>query len=236
MGSGEVMKAWHFLTEDGAMQWKCGRVLKPKVGQTLTRDPDKLELCSYGLHASVRLIDALQYAPGPILCRVEMGGRIIKGDDKLVASERTVLAMFDATRTLHEFAVWCAREALAQIKDPDKRSLAALEAKEAWLRGEISDAELGAARAAAWAAARAAAGDAARAAARAAAWDAARDVARAAARAAAWDAAWAAAWDAAGDAARAAAWAAARAAAGDAARDAQNKKLTKMVAAEMRGV
>ena len=188
------MKAWHFLTEDGAMQWKCGRVLKPKVGQTLTRDPEKLELCSYGLHASVRLIDALQYAPGPILCRVEMGGRIINGDDKLVASERTVLAMFDATRTLHEFAVWCARDALAQIKNPDKRSLAALDAKEAWLRGEISAAELDAA----WVAASAAARDAA--------WAAARD----------------------------AAWAAASAAASAAARAAQNKKLTKMVAAAMR--
>ena len=115
------MLGWHFLKDDGAMQWPCGRVLKPKVGQTLTRDPDKLELCVYGLHASVRLIDALQYAPGALLCRVELGGKILRDTDKVVASERTVLSMFDATRTLHEFAVWCAREALAQVKDPDKQ-------------------------------------------------------------------------------------------------------------------
>ena len=94
------------------------------------------------------------------------------------------------------FAVWCARRALALIPSPDPRSIAACDVAERHARGEASDADLAAARAAAW--------DAARAAARAAAWAAAWD----AAWAAAWDAAWAAAWDA----ARAAAWDAARAA------------------------
>ena len=151
------MKAWHFLKDDGAMQWKCGRVLKPKDGQVLSVDPDKLELCAFGLHASERLIDALQYAPGAILCRVELSGRILRDTDKVVAERREILWRVDATRTLHEFALWCAREALAHIKNPDERSLAALDAKEAWLRGEITDQQLDAARDAAWAAARAAA-------------------------------------------------------------------------------
>ena len=100
--------------------------------------------------------------------------------------------MADATRVLHEFAPWCAEQALALIPTPDPRSLTALAVKRAWLRGEATDAELaaaeGAARAAAGAAGAAAraAGDAARAAARAAG-DAAG-----AAGAAAWAAAWAA--------------------------------------------
>jgi hypothetical protein len=111
-------------------------------------------------------------------------------------------------RLLHDFAIWCAEQALALIDDPDPRSLKALEVKRAWLDGNATDEELSAARAAAWAAARAAALDAAWAAARAAALAAAW----AAARAAAWAAAWAAALDAALDAARAAAWAAAWAA------------------------
>ena len=162
------MKAWHFLKGNGAMQWKCDRTLKPKVGQTLTVDPDKLALCESGLHASKRAIDALQYAPGAIICRVEVGGRIIHGDDKLVASERTIIAMADATDTLHEFACWSAEQALKLVKNPDPRSVAAIAAKRAWIRGEISDVELAAARAAAWAA-------------WAAAWAAARDAAWAAA-------------------------------------------------------
>ena len=96
---------------------------------------------------------------------------------------------------LHEYACRCAEYALTFVREPDSRSIAAIEAKRKWLRGEISNDDLTAARAAAWAAARDAACDAAcdaNAAARAAAW-AAWD----AARAAAWDA-----WDAARDAAR----------------------------------
>ena len=120
-------------------------------------------------------------------------------------------------KKLHEFACVCAERALSRVENPDPRSVAGIAAKRAWLRGEITDAELklaeGAARAAASAAASAAAWGAARGAARAAAWDAARAAAKAAARvsawAAVWDASWYAAWDAARAAARDAAWAAA---------------------------
>ena len=92
---------------------------------------------------------------------------------------------------LHEYACRCAEYALTFVREPDSRSIAAIEAKRKWLRGEISNDDLTAARAAAWDA-----------------WDAARDAARAAACDAACDAsaaAWAAAcdaWDAARDAAR----------------------------------
>ena len=105
---------------------------------------------------------------------------------------------------LHEFACRCAEYALSFVDNPDPRSIAAIEAKRKWLRGEITDKELNAARAAARAAAR----------------DAAQVAARAAAQVAAWAAAWAAAWDAARDAAEDAAEDAARDAAEDAARDA----------------
>ena len=116
---------------------------------------------------------------------------------------------------LHEYACRCAEYALTFVREPDSRSIAAIEAKRKWLRGEISNDDLTAAWDAAWAAydaaydAARAAANAARAAARAAAWDAAWSAADAAwsAAAAAWDAA--AARDAA-DAARAAARAAAR--------------------------
>ena len=135
-------------------------------------------------------------------------------------------------RTLRLFAVWCSRQALALIADPDPRSVAAIDTAERFAVGEATVDELAAAwdaSADAWDAARGAAWVAARAA-RDAASGAARDAARDAANAAAWAAAraaWdasadasAAAWDASADAS-AAASAAAWAAAWDAARDAQ---------------
>ena len=111
---------------------------------------------------------------------------------------------------LHEFACRCAEYALTFIANPDPRSVAAIEAKRKWLRGEITDAELDSAHYAAMYAARyavlAAAQDVARDAAWAAAWAAARAAARyaaiAAARAAAWAVASDAAWDATMDSAR----------------------------------
>jgi hypothetical protein len=126
--------------------------------------------------------------------------------------------MADATRVLHEWAIWCAEQVLhlfEKERPNDQRPRLALEAKRRWLDGDISDDELDAARAAAWAAARDVARDAARDAAWAAAW--------AAARAAARDAARAAAWAAAGDVARAAAW--------DAARDDLERRLLAALAA-----
>ena len=88
---------------------------------------------------------------------------------------------------LHEFACRCAEYALSFVDNPDPRSIAAIEAKRKWLRGEIKDKELRAARAAANAAAWDAANAAARYAANAAAWDAANAAANAAARYAAWE-------------------------------------------------
>ena len=105
---------------------------------------------------------------------------------------------FIDARTLHEFACICAERALTLADVKDERCWNAIKAKRAWLRDEISDDELDAARAAA----SAAAWDAASAAAWAAARDAARDASSAAARAGEWVAAWAAAWAAARDAAR----------------------------------
>ena len=195
-----TVEAWHFLRDDNCLQF--APYTKVEVGQTLVFDGEPV-LCEQGYHASLRAIDALRYAPGAIICRARMGGTIVHGDDKLVATERTVLWMADATNTLHECACQFAEEALRGVKVDDPRSHAAIDAKRKWVRGEITDAELAAARDAAWvaAAAAAAARDAAWAAAAAAA--AARDVAWVArdAAAAAWDAAWvaaaaaAAAWD-----------------------------------------
>ena len=174
------MRAWHFLRKDKKLGYNDGRLVR--VGHTFKCDPDSIKMCETGFHASKNILDALNYAFGPIACEVELGGNIIKGYDKIVASERTVISMVDAEDVLHEFACWCAERALSRIKNPDPRSITAIEAKRKWLKGEISDDGLAAARDAAWDAAWDEAWDAAWNAARAVAWDAARAAARAAAR------------------------------------------------------
>ena len=109
----------------------------------------------------------------------------VSNEDKLWAVLRE--EFIDAP-VLHEYACRCAEYALTFVREPDSRSIAAIEAKRKWLRGEISNDDLTAARAAcdaaadaAWTAADAAAGAAAVAAANAA-WTAARAAARDAAR------------------------------------------------------
>ena len=102
---------------------------------------------------------------------------------------------------LHEFACRCAEYALSFVESPDPRSIAAIEAKRKWLRGEITDAELDVACDVAWDAAHDAAMYAARIAARVAAQDAAWVIARVIAQDAPWAAARNVVWSAANDAA-----------------------------------
>lgn len=145
----------------------------------------------------------------------KLGGKATALDilrlNRVSASDRLWAVLreeFIPADTLHEFACRCAEKAMAFVGNPDPRSIAAIEAKRKWVRGEITSDELAAAQVAAWEAAQEAA------------WAAARTAALAAAQAAKWDAALAAAQDAARAAARAAAQDAARDAAQDAARDA----------------
>jgi hypothetical protein len=87
---------------------------------------------------------------------------------------------FIDAKTLRLFAVWCAREALKLVDNPDARSVEACNVSERYANGEATDKELSAASAAAWAAS-------------AAAWATSSDAARAAS-AAAWATASDAAW------------------------------------------
>ena len=157
------IQAFHFLAQNETLQYDDGR--KPKVGVPLSAEGE-LKMCNNGMHASRDLMVALDHAPGPILCRVELSGeRLVSDDGKLCARTRTVLAKADVSATLHQFALKVARRALRKAKVKDPRCWDALAVKEKWLKGEATDEELRAARAAARAAAQGAA--------RAAAWGAA---------------------------------------------------------------
>jgi hypothetical protein len=134
------MLAWHFLRDDRRLQFSPHRLVK--VGQKLTFKRKPIP-CHAGLHASVKLSDALKYAPGPILCRVKLGGMIVPhNDDKVAAQERTCLGMVDASRLLHELALKCAYKALALAKDKDQKIRKLLRAKRLWLDGLITAKDL----------------------------------------------------------------------------------------------
>ena len=167
----QMIRAFHFV---GKTLRDGGPV--PPDGEWLLYEGE-LVMCESGLHASKDPFDALGYAPGETLCLVECDGQIIEGDDKLVCSQRKIIARMDATELLRYFARMQALSVIHLWDAPDV-VLDYLMTGDESLRAAAS--------AAAWYAASAAASAAARAAARAAAWDAAR----AAARPAAWDAAW----------------------------------------------
>ena len=146
--------------------------------------------CQCGLHASEHPFDALQYAPGVRLHRVELQGDLVShGDpiDKWAGRRRRIIASIDADAMLREFARWCASQVLHLWNAPQV-------VKDYLATGDeaLQDAARGAALGAAWDAARGAALGAARGAALGAAWDASRGAALAAARDAAWGAALAA--------------------------------------------
>ena len=190
--------AWHFVGET----LRDGSPI-PANGEWLEYS-GPVVMCESGLHASTDPFDALQYAPGPVLCRVEVDGVVKRHNDKLVCSRRRIVARRDVTDMLRLFARQCASDVLHLWAAPEivVRYLAT---------GDESI------RASAWDASWTTASDAS--------WTTASDAALAAARGAAWDDARDAAWDA----AEAAAWATVDPAA---ARAAQRERFNAMVRAE----
>ena len=204
----KTVLAWYFAEESRKLRYDDGREIVVGVTHRVRGKPG---LCGRGLHGSVRLLDALRYAPGPVVYRVELSGNMDVGGYKIAATCRKYIAGgIDISDTLREFA---RRQALsvAHLWDMPATVREYLETGDESKRYAVRDAEWDAA----WAAAR----DAEWAAAMVAAWAAARDTAWYAAR----DAEWAAA-RAARAAARDAEWDAERAA-----RAAANDMLTEMV-------
>lgn len=93
---------WHFV----GSALRDGRPI-PEDGKILHQEGQIIP-CTNGLHASLRLIDALQYAPGSTICRVECSGTIVSQNDKFVASHRKILWRVDGTDLLWDFARECA--------------------------------------------------------------------------------------------------------------------------------
>ena len=165
---GSAILGWHFVAADRLLDAHYQEEIDEETrrvapGYVYTEVGGEIKCCARGLHASRLAIDALEYAPGPIVCRVALWGAVDELSDKLAARHREVLWMADATRALRLYACWCVRE--TPIGDgrkvwdllTDPRSRAAVETAERYARGKATSAERDAAWAAAWDAAWAAA-------------------------------------------------------------------------------
>ena len=157
----DIVIGWHFLAKDGTSH-NGYRPAPVGEWETVIEDP---VLCERGYHGSLRLIEALGYAPGPILQRCEYRG-VVHDDDKFVATTRRAIVRADASALLRMFAAYVAEEAMESAKWADERSWAATSAANLYALGLISAADLSAAESAARLAAESAA--------RSAAWSAAR--------------------------------------------------------------
>ena len=226
----KTYRAYYFAPDDNKLRYGDGREIV--VGDTHTVDV-KPEVCMAGLHASLRPIDALKYAPGSQLYIVEVGGIVDIGEDKIAGETRKYISKVPNTeQLLRKFAREVALEAVLReiptitpiviewLKTGDESLRSAAEgaacsAAES-ARGTACSAR-NAAESAAWGAAGSAAWNAA--------WNAAESAAESAVESAAESAAWNAAWNAAESTACSAAWNAAESAAGSA----HNDKLTIMI-------
>lgn len=184
MSSSLSERRWHWIASDGTL--RDGRPAPPD-GEWLVHD-GPVRICDAGLHYSERILDALAYAPGPIVCHVTVEDVREQKTNKGVCTRRRIDWRVDATPIIRPWMRWCALqvEHLWDCPDVVRRYL---ETGDESLRVATSAATWDAAGVATWDAARAAALDAPRAAAWDASWNAALDAARAAAMAAALDAA-----------------------------------------------
>jgi len=163
---------------------------------------ETLSICESGYHC-FEPKDILSWINAE-LWEVEVGGDVLKGNEKLCAQQIRFIRKIEAwnEKTARLFACWCVRQIWHLLADD--RSKNAVIVAEKYANGEATESELAVTWNAARDAARDAVRDATRAAAGAAAWASAGaaaraadwDAARAAARAADWDAAWYATWEA----------------------------------------
>lgn len=110
----DIIQAWHFVGDT----LRDGRPIPPD-GEWLIHDGPVIP-CKSGLHASERIIDALKYAPGAVVCRVDLRGDILPhGGDKLATRERRILWRIDASEILRTFARRCALDMVHFWYAPD---------------------------------------------------------------------------------------------------------------------
>jgi len=83
--------------------------------------------------------DALRYAQGPIVSVRKMLKVKSENRENDTRTKRMVFALADASGVLQYFSLWCASEVLGLVGCKHEECILALEAKNDWLSGIISD-------------------------------------------------------------------------------------------------
>lgn len=107
------MKAYHFVGET----LRDGRPV-PADGVWLEHDGPCV-MCKSGLHASLDPFDALKYAPGNILCLVDVEDIANQDKNKLVCRRRKIIRRVDATDLLRRFTRLVALDVIHLWNPPD---------------------------------------------------------------------------------------------------------------------
>lgn len=125
------IRAWRFFPIDYSSNGD-ERLIVP--GKTLTVNCKTFSFLT-GLHASRRIIDALDLAEEPIVCYVEIGGHIIdgpsvtvsEGPKQTVCTQMRILWVADASECLRRYSRRCALDVIDMWDAPDiaKRYLCA---------------------------------------------------------------------------------------------------------------
>jgi len=116
----EKVAGWWFGPSDKKLLNGDGREVV--IGETHKVDGE-IRPCLHGLHLSTRILDALQYATGPVVYRVIGSGVVVphgSPTDKYACSERTYTAGgIDISEILFKFARWCALDVAHLWSAPD---------------------------------------------------------------------------------------------------------------------
>ena len=94
---------WWFAPQGDRLAHGDGRRVRVGVTHTVTIPTTYPIPCRSGLHASLQLLNALDYAHSAILYRVRLSGVITKGYDKACATRRKYLARINVSRLLQYF-------------------------------------------------------------------------------------------------------------------------------------
>ena len=150
----KTIKGWWFAPKNKKLANGDNR--KIIVGHT-HKIRGEIVPCQHGLHFSKKILDALKYAPGPIIYRVEGSGVIIPHGnpvDKYACSVRTYIAGgFSAEKILRKFACLCALDVIDLWDAPDI-VVQYLQTQDEAIREIAGEAAWEAARGTAWEAAR----------------------------------------------------------------------------------
>ena len=94
--------AYFFSPLDRQLRHGDGRRIALKIKHSVDLP---IVLCKNALHGSIRPLDALKYAPGPVLWKCRYSGEIVKEEDKLGGQYREYIAGGkDISKELREFA------------------------------------------------------------------------------------------------------------------------------------